>query len=328
MENSLQVSSKNNSHRYKHRSKKTVWLICLLCGCLVMYAGVWSTTGLANVPLETLSGPNQPTFIAIDEVERNQQTGLLVLRLTDAQQQFLPGDWQVSFVGLDQLYAFGSFPSEETQYSGQQLFLFEGDQIMDLKVKNIPGKITQVTENASGTQIRISASSQDTTFYCFSSLVAGTALACNQLNIESGGLATWDPDNEEQILVSKPSGEIYTYNFADPGLVEVDATQDADRFSRFKTALDSSQPPATSQPSVFKVLSWIFVRTSAGWEYVKTPIFSTVSMLNNEGFGVFLTRTELKIFNAQAHVQSSLVSEGDFKKSKLLVPDLSTGKKL
>lgn len=183
------------------KKKITILIIALPIGIVVL---LYFSLRPTEVPISEISWDSAPEKIAISDVERSSQTGLLLTRLSDGKEQFFPGNWDITFEKMGNIFVYGS----ENNEADRKIFRINSqDKIAEISIKKSLGNITNIAQNSTGSYITIELFKNDISSICIAELNEDKKLNCENLFIKSRVESIWNPKNEHQVLIREGSGD-------------------------------------------------------------------------------------------------------------------------
>lgn len=279
----------------KSGSRKTKGLFFIIVVFGLYGAGLWFGRP-AEADYSNLNWDRIPSVIAISPVEQNEYSGVLFIRLQDGVEQFIPGTWETSFSEQGNVYVFGSYPEEYPIEEKKKLYeIFQGESILDIDLQNTEGDILAVEENQQGTYLLVKIKKNQTTYFCIAERMGQVASECDELNLFGEGNATWDPQQEHQVVVQNSAGEILTYDPWNPGLMPVTAEEAPEQYAYLESVLTGQAPEMTNTPKLFHVLQWIVGVANQKPFVYRVPVGSSAKLITDQTHAVVVGKKTIRV---------------------------------
>lgn len=241
-----------------------------------------------EVDLAGLRWDIEPNMIALQDMERENNRGLLFIRLKDGKEQFIAGNWQADFSDSGNVYAFGEFPDGYFDQTGQQIYaVIDGRKVIDINLDNLADKkIVSIQENPAGTYLFIEASSDSSTIYCLTEGVGGGRRECQQLSIlTSVSQGLWNPNQPRELVIKTKDGAIVVHDpwEKDPHLVS--PVEEPERYIELASLFDRPMPKANKinakdeEFRYWQFLNLMMIKDADSWRFFKTPFGARLAWL-------------------------------------------------
>ena len=181
-----------------------------IIGVVELYVG---TMRPAHVSYTDLHWEQPPGLIALNPVKKNNERGLLFLRLRDGEEQFLAGEWKTNFTPYGNVFVYGYAPNSATEKKQILYYIESGERISRITIKNQPGEIVAVQENPKTSYLFIEFTNNKRTSFCLVERYGSTGNTnCKQLDVSTIARGAWNPNAERELVIKIAGDEIYTFD--------------------------------------------------------------------------------------------------------------------
>lgn len=272
-----------------------------------------------RVSFSELRWQRKANLLAIDDMVRNGQRGLLMLRLTDGKEQFIIGQWRAHFTDNGNVIVTEVFPENATPMNKTRLYYFEkGERIMPITVDKLPaeGRVIGASENPKATYLAIGVrTTKSGTLYCIIERVGSTPPSCKQLELSSITDARWNPEADHEFVIKTTAGELFVY---DPWIKDPKRLYPDSDAARFQALLKLFTPVDTSPRRVegirgtrtfSRFLGLLLVRDKQGWSWHRVPALARIAWLSDGEHVLVKTRNDLSILELQTGTETLLLTD-------------------
>lgn len=292
---------------------KGVLLGCAVVGVLIGGIIMQYTLKLTLVPLSEIFWSDSTPFLAVSPLQRENNNGIVVIRLTDGAEQFIAGDWKINFSEQGNAYVFGYFPDGYSQQTGQQLYLITPDAVTDITVSGLDGIISSVQENTLGTYILLEITNDDARYYCLTEHISTESPICTQINVPDGGMAVWNPLADHEVVIQNSVGQILLYDPWNPGFREVFSI-DSEQFTSFIELFEPTKQIGLDStfPQIYGFANVALVRQNESWQLIHIPWFAQVYFIFDQQHLLAVTEDTVMIIDIQAKTYSEILPNDTF----------------
>jgi hypothetical protein len=134
-------------------SKNQVRNVSILTVIALIFGVFFYVISPASVDISKINWEDIPGIIAINNHERNEQTGILTIKLSDGTEEFLPGIWDINYGKEGRTYIYGKTSRE----SDEQVinYIEPSGRIRQLGFNLFDGSINNVSESPDSTYLLI-----------------------------------------------------------------------------------------------------------------------------------------------------------------------------
>lgn len=227
-------------------------------------------------PLPDLLWKQEPNLLALSNIERLDQAGLLFIRLQDGKEQFIAGNWQVNFSDSG-AYVFGEFPEGYSKQTDQQIYFISNDRIHEITLTGFSDQITAVHEDPTATYIFIETLSEKSTFYCIAKRILDGSPSCQQLNINKPTRAQWNPEQEWELMLKTEEGKLYTYDPQEKKMHFISPDDKPEQHQQLTLLFTASIKPqqfmlGDQENNFWRFLNIVLVKNAEGWSWHRIPL--------------------------------------------------------
>ncbi len=270
-------------------------------------------------PFSELRWQRTANLLAIDDMMRNGQRGLLMLRLTDGKEQFIIGQWRAHFTDSGNVIVTEVFPENATPMNKGLLYYFErGERIMSITVDKLPaeGRIIGASENPNATYLAIAVrTAKSGTLYCIVERIGSTPPSCKQLALGAITDARWNPDANHEFVMKTTSGQLFVYDPWKKKPEQLFADSDALRFQK----LSKLFTPVNTSPrqvlgihgtrTFWRFLGLLLVLDKQGWSWRRVPALARIAWLSDGEHVLLKTRNNLLILELATGKQTLVLTD-------------------
>lgn len=185
--------------------KKVFLVLCIVTFSLFISLKVEK---FEDIVLQKMHWKKQPSIIFLSPVVKNNKQGAMLVRVSDGKENFLPGDWNVSFADTGTTYIF----------SGAKIYsINDSEKIIPLELPHKGAVIEEIIENKEGNFIAIKYSdSKNSNKYCIMPkglLLGEKPILCAEIGVTDGeGWGMWHPEEDAVFLFKNSKQEFYIWN--------------------------------------------------------------------------------------------------------------------
>lgn len=272
---------------------------------------------LQEIPLDKIQWTINPYLVALGPIKRDGNAGLLLLRVRDAKEQLLAGEWLTNFGSRGNVYTFGSLPGEQASTTKRIYDFEENDKILPLLVKKKEEKIVSVQENRRGTYLFIEMRSDKRTVFCLLERLAGQEQDCIDLTVGSATEGRWNPAVDQELALSDKKGNIWSVDpWAEKDRIRgIDRVNDAAHYRELAAIFENKLSPdagVTTSPSAKKVwtfLNFALVRGPKDWSVYRIPLWAQAGWLSDGEHLLIKERSRLSILELKTRSLATLLTD-------------------
>lgn len=273
---------------------------------LFLFAG-WRFGKTTNISLTDLRWERPPSFVAVEGIQREKQTGLLFVRLNDGKEQFLAGTWHVAF-SESGAYAYGSFPKGYSKEDGQHIYYLSGDgRIYHIQLADASLPITYIQEDPDTNYLFIEVTREHGRSFCVIPRLNEDKPSCQQLDVNGISNGLWNPAKAHELVIKTTTGQIFTF---DPWEKKPHLIDPTDNQYQELTKLFTNQPNTlTQKPLTIRLLSLLIIKQNKSWHFVHIPIFAKIEWLQDWAHLIVVNRNNLSILEPFTKKEAPLKQE-------------------
>lgn len=306
------------SQKAYHKGRKRSSQIGLLLFSAAVGWGIATHAAMRyrDVPLSALHWERPPVLLTVSDVQRNGQSGSLLVRPTDGKEQFLPGAWRLSF-SESGVYAFPE-SSSSADRPEQRLYFFEGNEhIREITINNLPGSLRSVRESPSRTHLVLEVTKEFSTIFCVTERFGTAPPACQQLGVGAVAESVWNPAQDRELVIRTETGSILTFDPLEKKPRFVDAKTDHARheelsrlFQRHPAREGGSAGAGGPSRAFRRFLNLVFVLDKQGNRRVaRVPLGARVALFGDDEHLLAVQPGRLDIIELSSRSRSPLARE-------------------
>lgn len=296
--------------------KKIAGFLCFTIIGLIVSGFLFGETKSTNY--SDLRWDKAPGVFAISPIEREGYSGVLLVRLKDGLEQFIPGTWETSFSDQGNVYVFGSYPEDYPIEPKNKLYkIFQGDTIFDISLVNTDGVIRSVQENTLGTYVLIKIEKNQTTYFCIAEQVNQDSVECDELNLFGGGAAVWDPQKEHEVVVWNAAGEILTYDPWNPGLNQVKEGDEPEQYAYFVNLFNGEISNGLPKPKLYHGLLWMMGNVFEQPFLYNIPLWSTAQFIADQKHALVVSQKLIQIIELDTGKAIPVLKGSNFQEKQM-----------
>lgn len=299
-------------------SRKIIIAIILASGMILAAAGLhyyWPPSRL--VRLGDLKWQAVPPLVFVNGEQREQRRGLLVIRVKDAKEQFVAGDWQADYGADGSLLAFGRFPTGYASTAGQHFYLIQAGGVQGTGLDRVQDEVTSAQLNSNGAYLLLGTSTAAGQDFCVLEWKSAVTPDCLRARGERLVKAEWDPASDHQLAALTASGQLllvdlWEHGLADPKPVTAEAAPALHRRLAALLADRASTPAslaAAGHRSFRTFLGLLLIKDSRGWSVHRRPLGSTLGWLDDGDHLLVKQRDSLGIYEVSSRSYAPLLDE-------------------
>ena len=312
--------SERNHTTNKHKNKIVYILVGIIVVLTILYHFI-QPPQLQEIDIHTLNISNTTLPIAIQHVERNNQEGLVLIRTFDAQEQFLPGTWNIDFV-RNGAYTHGTFPEDQKATSTQKIFFITNNVIQETQLLGTTFNISEIQSAPTSEKALIGVYTGKHTQYCVSNDILSDQPFCQPVSINKNAQARWNTDDEIILLTDEHNeneGNIYVFTI-DTGKLKVVAQEEKERRKRL-ARLFAQQPKAHEFESqtFWKLRNTLLVKKNNKKALVALPKNTLhIGWLSDAQHILIVQPDRIAIINPDTNSIAPLIEEKDIGYKKII----------
>lgn len=288
----------------------------LLCGffifiVLLIFVVIPIVLRYKSIPLEDLHWAKPAGLIAIHQAKREGQPGILFLRLKDAKEQFIAGNWQVDFSNNGNAFLFSQ--------SKPEIYIIEGGRrIIKTQLKDLRGTIASIQENLRQTYLALEIQGESKSTFCLVEKTGADSQPCQIITVRgTAAHALWNPKADQDLVLKTDRGEIYIQNAWEPKSESVSPESEPARYQQLInlfTANAANNPHRVEgrdgMRQLWRFANLIFIRDEKkGWSFARVPLSAKVGWVVDGYHLLVKTNERLEILEPDERRVSTLLEE-------------------
>lgn len=181
--------------------KKKILVTAFLLIFIALIGGffIYQNSSYAESSLSDVAFSRDSHKIVLTNVNRRGENGTLILRLTDGEDQFFPGDFNFSYGNDRRLYVFGDVQLED-RLKRVLYVVNELDGIKEVDASDVGGPISKVIESPDGNYIIIRFEVDGVSEHCISERDIDGNLKCDRYASTENPDVIWHPEKPHHTL--------------------------------------------------------------------------------------------------------------------------------
>jgi hypothetical protein len=306
--------------------KAIIIFFCLAAALPVAFfaaVGIWLPT--SQTSLDKLKWKSESQLIALTAASREGRRGILFIRLKDAKEQFIAGEWTAHFQDWGDVMAVGRFPPGYSSSTGQRLYAVKGDKILGLSLEKL-APVVGVQESRNQAYLLMETRDGQKSGFCIMEWLKSRNPDCLPIRVENAVQSKWDRLAEHELIMRTASGTIYSvdpweHGLESPKLISPD--DDRRKFERARALLAEKTPPSgnlTSSPvkrKIARFLNLAIISDARGWSVHHVPLFSTLGWLKDGEHLLVKEQNRLGIYETATRSYAPLLREDGIGEKKM-----------
>lgn len=278
-------------------------ILFLLFGPNVLFP--YTAVAVSDIPWK-----QAPPLLVFQNIEREGNTGLLFIRITDGKEQFLPGTWDVTH-NRDVFYAFGKLPDTFAESNRTKIVYATNEQLHWIDGGPLSQTIRAVKENATRSHFFIEMESQEGRQYCIAERVFDGALSCKQLSINKPTRAFWNSnDAQSLILLTENGGTIYVYDVQEGSMRALDPRQQPEEYGMVAGLAQDSREDEWRTHDFFRLLNIIVFKQGPVWAWYHIPLRTqSVFLFRDMNHALVVERDRISVLTFSLRTSAPLITQ-------------------
>ena len=282
---------------------------------VIFCINIWYNTLIKPVNLESLKWQKIPNIIAISDSHRENNDGILFVKLQNGDEQFIAGQWEVSFTDSGNVYAFGEFPPNYSSQKGQQLYLISDDEkIYDIEINIDNNTIISIQESHDTAYMLVEIKTATGKIYCVAEQTnTEKSTDCEQINISGEGQGLWHPNKDHEAVVKDNNDNIFTLDPWNPILNHIDSGNESEQYTEllaFFKDQDQNKPNTVDNKTFWKIANLIVVKDNdGGWSFHPVPFFAKTNWISDGEHLLIKEGNKLSVLDIMTHELATVLEE-------------------
>lgn len=276
---------------------------------------------------------NAPTFVIEKEAAKKAYTGPLFIRLRDGKDQFIAGNWDLSF-DESNIFAYGNFAKSTSTADATSTSIFspttgpyvlriDEDAIAILEQKKLNGKALSGINSLNGSYIGLTIDSKDHPFCVIETTADQKDRPCIDVPVDQTDEVAWNPMVDHEIVTRSATGSIATIDLWDGSAMHKNVLTRVDNQKKYDTLTHAFPAKQDEQTKIQRAMGVTAIRNEKGWHFFRLPSDARVTMLSDENHLLIQEKNDLQILEISTKKIAPLYHEDGIGQKEILSPHSS-----
>lgn len=296
--------------------KKRIYVASFLGLLGILVLGFFLLTQKSSVDISEIGWETNPGFLVFPEIERNNTEGLLLVRMIDGIDEFLPGSWGVDFGKNNQAYVYGRTP--ETEEGHSIIHAFNPDrnvERMDIHSKDLD--IINIKESGDGSYISARAENIDSLSFCIGTFKGRNESDCGKIYHQPSTLAAWNPDKDREFIFMNENDVVNVFDPWEEKPLVVSETNETERYNKLKEIVIADQEAKSGSISINQFGPFVVTRKNGSYAIHRFNFGAKVAQIHDNSHLVIKNEDSIDIYNIENRKYARYIDEKDIGKAKI-----------
>ncbi len=316
---------------------KREYLFTALVILIVALSVAWGQVRTTEAKLSDLHwDKNAQSFIIETNAKKDKFTGPLLIKLHDGKDQFISGDWTLSFNGPD-VFGYGNFAKSSSTadvaatstsifspHTGPYVMQVADDKISILEEKNLAAPIALGSHSINSSYFGLQLKNDDHTFCIIELTEDRKDRPCVTVPVTKDDLVAWNPMIDHQLIVRSSTGTISSIDVWDGKDMKKTPIESASQRQTLNRTIAEQIP--LSPLEMRRYWNILAVKLATGWKAFHIPAGSHATLLSDNDHVLIREKNTLSVLEISTRKIAPLYKSNGIGESQIVTrnsPDVS-----